>query len=76
MISNFFCKLIVEIGFKPSAHGEPFGSLIPVPAILVSQNHPNNVIAKAAEGREKFRKHKKVGDRVGKTFLGNILRLR
>src|SRR5512138_2709874 len=60
--SNIFRELIVGIGFKPSAHGEPFGRLVSVPAVLVSQHHFNDVVAKAAERSEKFWKHEKVGD--------------
>src|SRR5512138_1716209 len=57
--SNLFRHLVIGIGFKPSAHGEPFGRLISVPTVLVSQNHFNDVIAKVAEQREKFWKHEK-----------------
>src|SRR5512143_2411386 len=60
--SNIFRELVVRIGFKPSAHGEPFGRLVSVPAVLVSQNHFNDVVAKVAERREKFWKHEKIGD--------------
>ncbi|MBN1659715.1 MAG: hypothetical protein JXA93_15015, partial [Anaerolineae bacterium] len=35
--SNIFRQFVVGIGFKPSAHGEPFGRLVSVPAVLVSQ---------------------------------------
>jgi hypothetical protein len=60
--SNIFRELVFGIGFKPSAHGEPFGRLVSVPTVLVSQNHFNNIVAKVAERREKFWKHEKVGD--------------
>ncbi len=60
--SNIFRELVVRIGFKPSAHGKPFGRLVSVPAVLVSQNHFNDVVAKVAERREKLRKHEKLGD--------------
>jgi len=53
---------INRLGFKPSAHGEPFGRFVSVPAILVSQNHFNDVVAKVAERREKFWKQEEVGD--------------
>jgi len=73
---NILRELIAGIGVKPSAHGEPFGRLVPIPAVLISQNHCNDVAAKLAERREKFWQHEKVGDGVGKTPFGNILRRR
>jgi hypothetical protein len=54
--SNLFRELVVGIGFKPSAHGEPLGRLVSVPAVLVGQNHFNDVVAEAAERREELRK--------------------
>src|SRR5512143_72840 len=60
--ANIFCELVGGIGFKPSAHGEPFGRLVSVPVVLASQNHFNDVVAKAAERGEKFWKDEKVGD--------------
>jgi hypothetical protein len=60
--SNIFRELVVGIGFKPSAHGEPLGRFVSVPAVLVCQNHFHDVVAKVAERREKFRKQEKVGD--------------
>ena len=74
--SNIFDELIAGIGFKPSAHGEPFGRLVSILTVLVSQNHFNDIIAKATERREKFWKHEKVGDLVSKALLGNIFRRR
>ncbi|CAI9086448.1 hypothetical protein MFUM_310010 [Methylacidiphilum fumariolicum SolV] len=43
---------------------------------MVSQNHFDNDVAEAAEIRKQFRKHEKIGDRVGKTTLGNIFHRR
>ena len=53
---------IVGIGLEPSAHGEPLGGLVSVPAVLVGQNHFNDVVAQVAEQREKFWKHEKIRD--------------
>src|SRR5574340_522392 len=70
--SNVCREFVAGIAFKPSAHGEPFGRLVSVPAVLVGQNHLNDVVAEVAERREQFRKHEEVGDRVCATSPGNI----
>ena len=59
-LNDIFRELVVGIGFKPSAHGEPFGRLISVPTVLVGQNHFHDVAAKLAEGREKVWKQQKI----------------
>lgn len=56
-------QIVVGIRFEPSAHREPLGRLVSVPALLVCHDHFHDVVAEAAEGREKFRKEKKVADR-------------
>ena len=71
MGANLFGEIVAGIGFEPAAHGQPFGRLVPVPTVLVSQDHFNDVVAKAAERRDKFWQREKVGDRVGQTALGN-----
>src|SRR5512143_662090 len=68
--SNIFREVVVGIRFEPSAHGEPLGRLVPVPAVLVCQNHFHDVVVEVAERREKFWKQEKVGDRTGKASLG------
>ena len=67
-------QFIIGIRFKPSAHGEPFGRLVSVPTVLISQNHFNNVVTQAAERRDQFWQHKEVRDCVCQTPLGNIFR--
>lgn len=60
--SNILRELVAGIGVESSAHGEPFGRLVPAPAVFVSQNHFNDVVAKVAERRETFWKREEVGD--------------
>ena len=72
--SNLLYEVVVGIRFEPSTHGEPLGRLVPIPAFLVSQDHFHNVVVEVAERRDKFWKHEKVGDRIGKASLGNVFR--
>lgn len=54
----------------------PFGRLVPVPALLISEDHFHNIITQLAEGTDQFRKHQEIGDGTGKALPGNLFRRR
>src|SRR5512139_1677596 len=74
--SYIWREVVVGIHFEPSAHGEPLGRLVPVPAVLICQNHFHDVVVEVAEVREKSWKREKFGGRSGKASFGNVFRRR
>ena len=60
--SNVLRQLVVGVVLEPPAQGELLGRLVSVPAVLVGQDHLDDVVAEAPERREKFRKQEKIGD--------------
>ena len=47
---NLFREIVAGIFREPAAHGEPFGRLVPVPALLIGEDHFHNIITQLAEG--------------------------
>src|SRR2546423_9912320 len=48
-------QLVVRVGVQPAAHGPPLRGDVPVPAVLVGEDHLDQVPAELAEQRDQAR---------------------
>lgn len=74
-LGTHLCREFVGgIGIQPAAHGQPFGSFVSIPTILIGEHHFHHVVTELSEKRDKIGKKPVVRNRVREASLGSIFR--
>ena len=62
--ADLVVQLVVRVGVRPAAHGQPLRSLVAIPGLLGRAGHLHDVVALCAERRQKVRQ--------GQVVLGSL----